>query len=1135
MITNNSLKEYYVKLQGLYDNAVNLLTAINQSLSSTASEVTVNMQQEDGTVLTSRIPSFLYLENKLEQIDSNFSNLFSMPESGEAWFTKSSGAYKLNFIRTNTAPLRPEFKTSDIYASMTNNNFLKDLVSPKTFLKINITNLPDNIENMYMKKIVFFNQDIFSSLQQMGIKTYDEYKAALYNFTAGTDYEEYDNVIDLPIRKDTYKSRFEILELPDLTKDGGSNPWVDKVGSNTKKLSYKIRLNTLEYSDQEDTSVMFTLKVGDYLCIGNQLAIYKVKNVNMDDMTIIIEENVGHIALQTIAENPDMVLQIYNDDYSAYHYAQIPLEENRYICIFLGTISNNTRSLLSDAYLIDLSTIYIKDAGGNYINDEYGNHLSYIDYYNKYCTNIGDLILGLTESAYPQLSNYNATTLNDIQDGAETQKYVNMTLDTENILRVVPINKHLTDDITSDEIVSLHAQKNDINSQLQTVQDNINQVYSTLINTDFSQQVTITQQSLQTQVQKYYTERTNLQKQLNAIIDNINSKSMDLRITGSEVKYRIRGIAQTQLVEEYIRGISNDKVYVIGMDLEYKYKSTTKDTTTVTVINSDTFTDWVKLNNIDRQRKLVFNQSISAYNLDFVEYSGTDNIIKWNQIDIPIQEGEDVIIRVRYKINIGQPFVNIYTPWSDEMTMIFPSEFENGVEVSSIIDVNREDAVTAAFSKTLIDEGYAEHVQNKVVSSEQTFFHMPENIYSGFNTAENNLISLKDKLTAMVNDIETYKVLIDNAANSKYEVYITYDQYEVLLSPNSINKINVYNTDHITDTYIRKDMNIVVKNTGNVRLNLYSIFPGNTNISLIESNMQFYNEYITHYERVPIFINNILSGQYLGQWIYFRQDNVYTGEEIYFNKESQTIDDVNAIAEKSPFIFDSFATEYIGVDNQQVLLGYRKRSLNSSSGATYHYWGSLTVEIVDGVKQLVYDPGFTTISSINALYDGVTMNTFMYINHGASETNNKYLMKFEDIKGFNKSMQVVTLDAKTSIAQFVTNYTPTGFNQVADFNAAFLYPSVLSKEQLLTEGGEKDSVFVEVGEQKVIPIVFEYFVDGTEKQKISKSLYFDIRNSLISNPKHYMIEVTGNYDFTATGDIYSNIDNIGIEDNATSL
>ena len=56
MITNNSLKEYYVKLQGLYDNAVNMLTAINQSLSSTASEVTITMHQDDGTIATSRIP-----------------------------------------------------------------------------------------------------------------------------------------------------------------------------------------------------------------------------------------------------------------------------------------------------------------------------------------------------------------------------------------------------------------------------------------------------------------------------------------------------------------------------------------------------------------------------------------------------------------------------------------------------------------------------------------------------------------------------------------------------------------------------------------------------------------------------------------------------------------------------------------------------------------------------------------------------------------------------------------------------------------------------------------------------------------------------------------------------------------------
>ena len=1133
MITNNSLKEYYVKLQGLYDNAVNMLTAINQSLSSTASEVTITMHQDDGTITTSRIPSFLYLENKLEQLDTNFSNLFNMPQSGEAWFNKTSGMYKLNFVRTNTAPIKPEFSTNNIFASITDNNFLKDLVSPKTFLKINVSNLPDNIESMYMKKIVFFNSDIFNTLQQMNITKYEDYKAALYNFEAGADYEEYDSTIQLPIKKDTYQSRFLIEEIPDLTEDGGTNPWTDPTASNTKKLSYKLRLNTLEYSDQEDTSIVFTLKVGDYVCLGNQLVIYRVKNVNYEDMTVIIEEAVGHIALQTYYENTEMVLQIYNDDYSSYHYVQIPLEENPYICVFLGTISNNIRSLLSDAYLVDLNKIYIKDAGGNYIDDSYGNHMSYIDYYNKYCTNIGDLILGLTESAYPQLSNYNAVALNEIQEGTETQKFVSTTIDTEDILKVVPINKHLTDDVTSDEIINLHAQKNDINSQLQTIQDNINQVYTTIITTDFSQQVTISQQSLQAQIQQYYTERTSLQKQLNAIIDNINSKAMDLRITGSEVKYRIRGIAKYEDIEKYIQSISDDKVYIVGMDLEYKYKSTSKDTTSINVINSSTFTDWIKLENIDRQRKLVFNNAISSFNLDFVEYNTTDNIIKWNQIDIPIQEGEDVIIRVRYKINIGQPFFNLYTPWSDEMTMSFPAEYENNVEVTSIIDTNREDSIKAAFSKTLIDEGYAEHVQNKVVSSEQTFYHQPENIYSGFNTAENNLISLKDKLTAMSNDIEKYKTLIDNAANSKFEVYLTYDEYEVLLSPNTINKINVYNSDHITDSFIKKDMNIVIKNTGDVRLNLYSIFPGNTDIPLLCCNMQFYDEYIGHYERVPLFINNIISGQYLGQWIYFRQDNVFTGEDIYYINETQNDSDSKSIGQESGMKFDIYPSLYLNSNNQQVSLGYRKRANNSTESLSKIYWSCITVDKENGM--ILYNPGFSSVESINKIYESATMDSFIYTNYGSSVTDNKYLMRYEDIKGINKSSQVINLDDKTSIANFATNYQPINFNVQSDFNGAFLFPNILSKEQLLTEGGEKDSVFVEVGESKVIPIVFEYYVDGTDMTKISKSLYFDIRNSLISNPKHYMIEVTGNYDYTATGDIYSNIDNIGIEDNATTL
>ena len=150
--SNNSMKEYYIRLQSMYQTALNMLTAINQSLSTKASEIVVNVADTDDTTTTVRIPSFLYLESKIEQLDNNFNNLFSMPASGEAWFNKSSDMYKLKMVKSSSAPLSPVLSTGNVYASIKDNNFLKDLVSPKTFLKINIDNLPDNIEKMLLKK-----------------------------------------------------------------------------------------------------------------------------------------------------------------------------------------------------------------------------------------------------------------------------------------------------------------------------------------------------------------------------------------------------------------------------------------------------------------------------------------------------------------------------------------------------------------------------------------------------------------------------------------------------------------------------------------------------------------------------------------------------------------------------------------------------------------------------------------------------------------------------------------------------------------------------------------------------------------------------------------------------------------------
>ena len=92
MADNHSIKEYYIKLEKMMENAVNMLIALNRALVTTSSEISVdliNLGEGDNVTTSVRIPSLLYIENKIEQLDNIISNLFVIPKSGEAWFHKS--------------------------------------------------------------------------------------------------------------------------------------------------------------------------------------------------------------------------------------------------------------------------------------------------------------------------------------------------------------------------------------------------------------------------------------------------------------------------------------------------------------------------------------------------------------------------------------------------------------------------------------------------------------------------------------------------------------------------------------------------------------------------------------------------------------------------------------------------------------------------------------------------------------------------------------------------------------------------------------------------------------------------------------------------------------------------------------
>ena len=907
MLENSTLKEYYININKLYNNAVNILTAINQSFHSSSSEITVNYTDVDDVKQTIRIPSFLYLENKIEQLDSNFSNLFNMPKSGEAWFHNTDDMYKLEMVQANSAPVKPTVNTDNILAYVKDTNIFKDLVNPKTYLKVDISNLPDNIEKMLVKKIVIFNASIYESLKGANLTTYDEYKSMLYNLTKGLDYEEYDSVIDLPIKEDDFISNFYIT-------------YVESIDDESEYRKYRVNVDNITYIKEDDSSVEYTLQKGQYLCLNNEYAIYKICDINViqsydgiPSNEIILEEVVGHMNLQTFEENQNMILHLYNQNYSKFHYIELPLEENQYVAFFLSTLYNNVKSTFSAPILLNLAEITMVDKDGNKIINN-GKAISYLEYYNKYCQNVGDMILGFSNVAYTQISNYSFNELQELQNGDVIQKYVTDTIVTDN-LKVQRINTHLIDDEYTSKLINLHAKRNELSTNIENIQSNIDSVYNQLVNTNFETDNTTSQMSLKLKLNELYNEKIVTQKQLISVIDNINTLKTNVYGT-SDAKYRVRGNAIIENIESYLK----DTYYrcnIIKMEVQYKYKSINKDTTNVSNINSSLFTDWNKLETIERERKLKFDNDLNTYQLEYENYDDITNIIKWNQIEIPITQGEDVILRVRYKYSIGQPFINLYTPWSDEFTIIFPQELTDTLEISSIITQNDDDVIGARFLKTLINDGYSEHVNNKIIDNSQVFYHMPENIYSGFNTPENTFISLKDKLQSLSNDIDEYKDIIRLDNDASYSIYLAGDNYSTLLFPNKNNKLTISESS-TNDTFVTKELKLVIKNTGVIPLKLYSIFPGNSDQYLINfdnNTERVYNSRV--YENVPILIEGesykgqtafeTVNYQSCGQFIYFRKNSSYSINSYYINENNVLINYYNKLVK----LYSGDTTDYL--------------------------------------------------------------------------------------------------------------------------------------------------------------------------------------------------------------------------------
>lgn len=897
-----TVTDYLIKLQDLTQQNLDILKAINESfltnkahLSTTISGVTYSM------------PSFLALENKINLLREDFDNLVNAPKTGEAYFTFDGNSRAIEVRGYTHTPSSLILPTRDEFGVKTNNIF-KDFLNPTLYLHFDLSSIPNDITTVNVKKVIPVAQALKErfALETGENATVQYMWGDLYKilslYSKDVDYIEYDTTMNLPIRKNIGSGTYVIEKVVDDVIDENLDEYVTikfrtDVENATKNLSYKT----------------FDETIDRYLNIGDQLVTYddsakmeitEIQN-NTNTVTVkilfgdylnLVESNVEDTKLDDIEDL--CKLKFFSPvDFDNDKYVQVPLEEDQYVFIAIAPLNNrmNVQSPWGSGLLVN--TYKLTNSDG----------VDFKTYYNNNINNIGDVLNDITSMMSESLTKYN-------KDEFDSMVSYKPTINTNN-LSVIQINSHLNDSDTIKNIRALYSQKKQIKLQLNEVQTQITDINSKLNQISFEDTSNL-RSVYTTQLSEYNQTKNDLNTSLNKILDQIaiNANNSDIPIENA--KYHIRGFFDcTNDID------GNEYKYPIrGIQVQYRYKNVHNTTGKAMTINEKyIFSDWNVMSGFNNVK--VASNDGSGYKFDFKPLNDDKNEPSFNQIDIPISQGETVDLRLKIIYDYGYPFVEVASGWSDIVNISFPSEYLKDVQILDILKENNDDIETYRFENIISEKGITKHIDDEIIDQDITYFHNPSHIASGFYTNERRIIPLKDKLEELSNQIILLKDEINESSSSSLDVYAVVGDSRQLILPFQSNYVYPKSYNNVVENYpvsgykktvikpasgdnpaeysIETYLNIILSNTSSHVVKLYPIFPGPNDETINKLTNTKYGKSgycgvkadgVTAEENQGVYMKfskeetgntTYTTPQLANQYITFRINNPYDGTEYY--------------------------------------------------------------------------------------------------------------------------------------------------------------------------------------------------------------------------------------------------------------
>lgn len=908
---NSNVADYLSRIETLTNTNLQILKTLNDSFFTKKNHLFAEV--DDTTYV---IPSFLSLENKINMLQENFENLVKAPETSEAYFNFDGNTRSIEVRKYSHVPDSITLPTVSTYG-VESNDIFKDFLTPVPYINLDLPHLPNDIVEVNVKKIVaksdslkaLFKNKLAYTIettndagekvvevrynQSTNEKFGDVYKMLL-NYKEDYDYVEYDTVYKLPVRKNIGTGTYIIESVVSDVIDDDLNELITL--KLRDKLTYRLFDDTIEKQ----------LQPGDELINYDGTGKVVITEVRPATSTIVVRvvngEYLNFLGTDSYDTNNDTdihdlsKLRFYAAvDFDADKYLKIPLEEDQYVFVAVAAVNSrmNVQSSWGTGVMID--TFSLKNGD-----------VAFKTYYDANVKNIGDVLFEMTSMITSPITSLS-------QDTFEQLSSVKPIVDA-GIVSVMQINKHLNNSTTVKNIRDAYNQKKTAETSLSEVQTKISDLNAKLSSVSFDDANGM-RATYTAQLSKLNSQRNELLNVINNAINSISLNVNSAEVPIENAKYRIRGF----YVPKMPKSVNIDTTkHIIGIQVQYRYKNISTElgnAVSMNGIDGNTtyiYSDWNELHTNNRLKIAKCVDGIYSY--DYAAPNENKNEPSYNQIDIPISQGETVDIRIKVVYDYGQPYITMTSDWSDIINVAFPEEFAKDVPVLTIIEENNNDIETNRFNNILETGGINAHINDMIVDQNVTFYHKPDNIASGFYTEERKIIPLKDKLLSISNDIAALKAdIMGSNGVCKVSLSINNNNTDIYSDRENSITLEAYNNftgdDNVQDgayTYengiVATLLNISIANTGDTAMKLYSIFPGNRGVNINDSKSAYINKdnYCVGKTNGVWFKYQYGSDescvQTQNQFITFRVNDAWTGVAYYNDGENLTTPNVQTSA-----------------------------------------------------------------------------------------------------------------------------------------------------------------------------------------------------------------------------------------------